>query len=273
MRNVKTTHAFRLALIAILVAAVYCGSHKDDNAALDGGSGGYGSGGDDAGDDTCCDDTADDTGSDDDSLVPIPTVAIIHHANAARMAQWAAVLDSYGYPSFGIDEADLPGANFTGADVVLVDTQTLWYTVEGASAVDDTGLPILGLGPGGMHLYDQLGLQSGFSHTDDLVFFTQQSITIRASGSPVFKTPRNFALENGDIMRILEYGQDLYAISIDPAPAGVTVLAAMDDNPSRSSVLLENNRFMSWGFDLSASDLNQDGRDFLGNCIAFLGGL
>ena len=266
MRN-RTFLILCLAVLILLGAALAssCGKSESQNAHLAGEPAGGTSTGDDA------DDTSDDTSADDDTVSTQPNIAIIYKYDASRASAYGDLLAQYGFQWFSVDEQTLPGTDLSHADVILVDAQTQWYLEAAAQAVDATGLPILGLGPGGMHLYDWLNLQTGFFYANG-PWFDSTMIFIIEQSAKIFLSPKDFGLNQGDVLQIMGNPLQVWGIPIDPPASGVVPFSSVEGSDILGSILIEQSRYMIWGFDMSAGDLNQNGADLLANCLFYLAG-
>ncbi len=254
---------FFVAVAAFIFSFTVCISNDGDDSTLSGNETPGQTSDDD--DDTADDDTADDdTGEEDDF-----TVAIIYNRDSSAPDDFGKLLTLRGYDYFAIHEDNLPGGNFSGADVILVDAQTDWYVDAAAQAVWDTGLPVLALGPGGLNLFDHFGLSTGFFNALG-PYFGHNAIMVQAPLHSVFDYPTKFVVSEGDFLDLFLSGVDLYSVDIDPTPTGVKVIGSMEDDSRMGTVLLEGGIYLSWGFDLTYSDLNSNGRGLLVNCLYYL---
>jgi hypothetical protein len=114
-RNWNRVPAALLPFFVVLIVLAGCGSSSDHPDANLSGEPPGGISNDDDGDDTS-DDTTDDTA--DDTADDKGTIAIIHNNNETGGGLYGALLNYYDFQYFLIDESDLPGADFDGADAI-----------------------------------------------------------------------------------------------------------------------------------------------------------
>ncbi|MCZ7582530.1 MAG: hypothetical protein M5R36_03895 [Deltaproteobacteria bacterium] len=163
---VRATQNILPAILAALIAALSmvslnCVPSDGEDSTLNSGDPGSDYGGDDdAGDDD--DTTADDDTGDDDV-----TVAVIYGSKPEAVSQFGGILASNGMTSYGVAESQVTAVTLDAADVIIVDRWTQWLAQAPALEVKNSGKPVLALGAGGLHLYDQLGMKSGFRTPTD----------------------------------------------------------------------------------------------------------
>ncbi|MCC6160051.1 MAG: hypothetical protein IT350_18515 [Deltaproteobacteria bacterium] len=256
-------------LMSLFVATVLgCAKGEDDedatvNGNTPGGSSTTTGGGDD---DDADDDTDDDT---DDGIV---TVATVFQSSVWANDVYASLFDEVGWQSYNVLLTDMPETAVDTADLILVDAFTIWQDAATAEFLADTGLPIIGMGSGGLQLFELMGLESSFANTNGIIYDFQDTFTVPDASHPVFTEPVDFSefLADGDSLDVLNTATDLFGVNLDPVPAGVKVIATREFDESRGGILLEDSKYMSWGLDLSADQLNDTGSALLVNCVAYL---
>ncbi|MCZ7582529.1 MAG: hypothetical protein M5R36_03890 [Deltaproteobacteria bacterium] len=77
---------------------------------------------------------------------------------------------------------------------------------------------------------------------------------------------------NGDRVTLFSTVPELFAVDVTE-PEGVSILATRPTDDLRATILLEDGRFMSWGFDFDVGFLNGNGTALLVNCVEFLASL
>lgn len=259
-------------LLAVLAASFFgCAKGEDDedstiNGNSLGGSNTNTGGGDD--DDDTDDDADDDT---DDGIV---TVAVVFQSSALANGVYAFLFNDVGWQSYNVLLTDMPQTAFDTADIILVDAFTIWGDSATANFLADTGLPIIGMGAGGLQLFELMGLEMNFSNTNGIAFNFEDSFTVPNVLHPVFKEPNKFTdfLANGDSLDVLNSSADLFGVNLDPIPTGVKVIATRELDETRGGILMEGSKYMSWGLDLSAEQLNSRGASLLVNCVYYLTG-
>ncbi len=257
---------FGLLVVLVATAALGCAKGEDDeDSTINGNAPGGSTNTDTGGGDDDADDDAD-----DDS--PTVTVATVFQSSVWANGVYASLFSEVGWQSYNVLLTDMPDTAFDAADLILVDSFTTWQNVAAADLVEDSGLPVIGMGSGGLQLFELMGLESSFANTNGIVYDFQDSFTVPDASHPVFTEPYEFSefLADGDSLDVLNTAADLFGVNLDPLPTGVKVLATREFDESRGGILLEGSKYMSWGLDLSAEQLNSSGSALLVNCIFYL---
>ena len=179
-------------------------------------------------------------------------------------------LDGQGFPTTLIEMGSMSPGNFTGKDVILLDSGTGYLSTWGNNSVAEvtlvnaTGLPILGLGKGGNSFFGKLGLKLGWPYGVIGSANTARAVDER---NVIFNYP--FLMPNGTFQ---VYTTPVPSVEISPSSWNITVVPLAAENALATSpytLMQEWNRYILWGFTESPANMTTDGKHLLINTIIF----
>jgi hypothetical protein len=247
------------AVLLVLVLILSCSNARDDHAAGQPGSVGIGGGGDDDNNDTSPDD--------DDSSPAAITVALIYKDDA-NVSDFQAVFFAYDITLVTVFEEDVTTADFTDVDVILVDSNTEWFENEKVIAITQAQLPVLGVYYGGGILLDKLGKEIGWSGGFQDLGVTQA--VVQAPSHDVFNKPNDLGVEDLEFIALFTGGVALNYHDLIDLPANVEILTERPAGTAYSSITIEGDAYIYWGYDISPSFLTSTGLKLLVNCLYYL---
>jgi len=226
---------------------------------------------DDAADDDAADDDAadDDTADDDADNIAL---AVIYNYDEAIAANYAGIFNDEDITVTGIHEDNVASADFSGIDVVLIDSETDWFSSAAINTMAALNVPMIGVFEGGGILFDELGLQIGYNNPDfgEMDDYAT-SITVVAAGSTVFNKPHDLGVAAGDILVLYDNDTNLrYHDLLGVTLENVLSLGERAVSSNYSAITMENSRYIYWGFFTNPANLTEAGKNLLANCIYFL---
>ncbi len=266
-----------LILGSILILSFSCGDDDDDATLSDTSSGGGGGSDADADDDAADDDTGDDDTGDDDTAdddttdddADYPIIAFIYNSYPGVVTGLIDLVDSFGgFDYVTIDESLAQSADFGDAALIVVTPDTKWYEADSVDRVLDLGLPVLALGEGGLTLYAQGDMATGW-YGDGTIYDYDDTAIVEDAGHDIFQGPHSVTISDTQINLFAE-SVVLYAVPTYQFDSDVDLLASSYWNDERGAIQLERDRFMSWGYEFVADDMSSNGASLLMNCIEFL---
>lgn len=171
-----------------------------------------------------------------------------------------------------IKRSDLPKADLTAADIVIVmrDTQdgdwrNPWGTDEEGRALADAARPMLGVGYGGLCSFGRLGLPIRGGKT---MVNNAGSLAVGQPSHGAFKAPHHIAPDSDNLVPI-------YNLNVQSQPAHrgsyTPEIIPLGNDPTGKrdygSVVFQRPRTMYWGFDGPVSAMTAQGKNLLENLI------
>ncbi len=262
-----------LVIGSLLIALVACEPEESKRATLPHSNNpGNNTSDDDSDDDTADDDAADDDTADDDTADDNIALAVIYNYDEAIATNYAGLFSDEDITVTGIHEDNVTSADFSDIDVVLIDSETDWFSAAAINTMAALNLPMIGVFEGGGILFDKLDLQVGynnpdFGETDDYA----TSISVVAAGSAVFNKPHDLGVAAGDILVLYDNDTNLrYHDLLGLTLENVLSLGERAVSSNYSAITMENSRYIYWGFFTNPANLTEAGKNLLANCIYFL---
>ncbi|UCF15111.1 MAG: hypothetical protein JSW59_17015 [Phycisphaerales bacterium] len=197
----------------------------------------------------------------------LPRVAYIHHSKVDAAQGYQALLIAHGCPTTLVPWHEAATTAFDAFDLIIAGTDTgyltTWADEQNVAAVESSGKPVVGLGNGGYWYFGQLGLAIGRPNG------------ARGSGNEIEPVDPNHPLFNEPYpVGIPEDGRievssetDSVIIFLYPVPVTVTALGQDAGNAGYYSLVLEHDRYLFSGFDVSAESLTEAGRALFVNVV------
>ncbi len=203
---------------------------------------------------------------------PDVDVLIVHRsASQIEAAQLATVLESRGLTSrifyrssdklLTSLDLSLPGMVILCSDVLSLDSSERNYLAFSGAQILATGASY--------HVFGEMGL-----HIAEAATSSGRGLKVAEAAHAVFNAPNDLDVADGDQV-------DLYTpettvstpgmyLGHIPDTANVTVLAYTVPSINYASLIMEDDRFMVWGFSGHFDLLSVPGLDLLENCVRYL---
>jgi hypothetical protein len=254
-----------LLLSVLLAAAAACSNDNEKHAVLPDNNG---NGGGSQTDDDADDDTADDDTTDDDTTQESINLMVIYNHNAAIVDSYRAVLATDHITVKALAEGAVPNGDFTGTQVILVDTNTEWFDSNGVAHIAALGVPVIGVYYGGGYLFNGIGLQIGWA--GGVVDENATKIRVFSPDHQLFNSPYDLGVSQSSELAVFAGATQLRYHDLIPMPGGVEMLAERDVGTGFSAITIENGIYLYWGFEMDPLNLTEVGREILVNAIYFL---
>ncbi|MFO7634141.1 MAG: S8 family serine peptidase, partial [Caldilinea sp.] len=229
-------------------------------------------------------------------------VAILYSTNGGAAQAYAALLNANGFAaqSFAVAAPDLPqptlahrvhlpliassgasssaqaatpGAlpNFADFDLIVVAADTgagdKWSQESGlVEAIQNSGLPVVGLGAGGHAFFGKLGLLIGHPAGAP---FTSASVKVADFGDsqPFYTSPNALSIPQNEVLQIFQSAQNGVAIPLaERLPEGVRI-ASLAEDADRFAILRSEPRYLLWGFQGAPDTMTDVGRQLFINTL------
>ncbi|MEZ4833408.1 MAG: S8 family serine peptidase [Caldilineaceae bacterium] len=224
-------------------------------------------------------------------------VAIVYSTAASDAASYAALLNANGFAAqtFAVEAPDLPqqplqnpvylpmlagsGAgqaaqaqavpDFSQFDLIVIAADTGaddQFSPEAGlvEAIQNSGLPVVGLGAGGYAFFGKIGLSVGYPN-GAAISTTSVQVTDFGDSQPYYTTPNALASVGDEILQIFDAEQAGIAISLsERLPEGVRVASSA---AGQYAIVKEGQRYLLWGFGASPDAMTDTGRALFVNSL------
>jgi len=219
-------------------------------------------------------------------ILPIMIVLLIFtpnvHGNSAELAyiyyndpttaiSYNSFLTSEGFTVDLIDVDNITTGIFDVHDVIIIGPDlgswsNLYMDNTKESIVDNSNLPIIGLGNGGWAFFglDGLGLYIGYDNGGTTSGITH--IDVVDDTHQIFNTPND--LPSGTI-QLYTSGSSVYYAALGTVPGYVDVYGKVASSSYSYCLCEEEDRYFLWGFEDSPSTMTQNGKDLFVNLIYY----
>ena len=199
-------------------------------------------------------------------------VAYIYNTDTASRDDFDSFLTSR---NFVVDIVPLSGADtfdFSADQAIIIGDDTgYWGTLAAVTNVNGAGKPIMGIGEGGSHFFDQLSLDIGWLHAASS---TRDDADVVDSANPVWNSP--LLIPNGgsgSTVTLYSSLIEVWAIWYPSAVPGVTGLAGLTGEPNYYCLINQvvgSQCYTFWGFRSSSSpaSMTSVGKDLFYNVLA-----
>jgi parallel beta-helix repeat protein len=200
-------------------------------------------------------------------VMSLPRIAYIYDSDAEAAKSFLSLLVSYGCATTLIALDQAPAAALEDYDLVIVGDDTedaaAWNDPQVADAIEGAGRPIVGMGEGGYDFFGVLGLSIGRPngmHGDG------DSIIVIDPNYPLFVLPYAIEIPENRVLRLYTQSNNA-TIHLQMVHENVTVLGDEPANPGYSSLILEQNRYLFWGFTESPQKMTEVGKKLFINVV------
>ncbi len=202
-------------------------------------------------------------------------IAYIHGSNIITEAYHQFFKNSnYNITNSTIKISNIPATDFTAYDLIVISPDAQINDAQMVTILDNTSLPVLGLGYGGRDYFEQIGLFIGNSNYHANINGLYQ-IKAGNTGHNIWNTPNEIDISSGAVTcyEQTEVTNDTSAVldySSTMIPGNVSLLGEVPAILSFYLLLEEDEKYLLWGFGASPADLTADGKDLFMNCIIYL---
>ena len=222
-------------------------------------------------DDTGDDDTGDDDAGDDDTEPdPIEDILLIWGSDQAESAALAEVFVALGYSVTRLKESEITQTNAEGYDLIVLAADTQWNNIIYAGHVMDTGSRIFGIYWGGALFYDTFGYTLGFA--GGITFDGETAVEAADQGDAIWSDPADIPIDGEGKATLFDSIQYCHARNITSPPASVEIFGYVPSGDRHVAIGIEDGRYLYWGYETRVDDLNEAGRDLIGNLLVLLNG-
>jgi hypothetical protein len=140
-----------------------------------------------------------------------------------------------------------------------------WGIAENVHAVQNSGLPVIGLGEGGTILFEQFGLNIGYQNS---MPFSDEDLYISDTKHVIFNTPQVVTIPSTQIIQLYTSAESIGIyegnLSQEISRYGRSVLY-----PAHYTLVRED-RFFLWGYADSPAAMTETGKNLFINVVRFM---
>ncbi|MFW9937750.1 MAG: hypothetical protein ACFFD5_08880 [Candidatus Thorarchaeota archaeon] len=201
------------------------------------------------------------------------SLAYVYDDDTTSAYSYRSLLNDNGYAVTLIDGSSITSSTFSGYRAIIIgsDTSSGGYTwLDGDSkkvtAINNSALPLIGLGNGGYSLFGfgALNLRIGYDYGGANP--SRTGIIVANDTHPIFTTPTDIPTGTIDLYTIGNYVNYIY---LNPAPSYVSALGEDTGSVNYYSLCAQDNRYFFWGFTASPDTMTQVGKDLFINVIKY----
>ena len=198
-----------------------------------------------------------------------PRAAYIYNTDLTTARAFQSLLGANGWPVDLIPLSQVAATSFAGYTKILIshDTQTAasgsWGDAAGtqAAALASTGLPIIGLGYGGAHFFERIGIHIGWNVNAE---GTDPIAVAVNSADPIWNA---ITLGSGGAVTLYNGTAPWTGLFSGDVVSGVTPIATSQAAPSYSPITREDPRYLEWGYTLGPTAMTTSGQRLFLNAM------
>jgi len=183
-----------------------------------------------------------------------------------KPASQRTVVDGRSIEALGVD--DVATTAWDSYDLVIVahDTQyeSTWSDPNAVAAIADSGRPVVGLGDGGYDFFGLLRLSIGNPYGGH---GSKHSIEVIDPNSSPFNTPYSIETPQDRILQLYTETDHVGIYLWPTIPETVTVLGREVNDVGYYPLVVEQNRYMLWGFTESPRKMTEVGKRLFINIV------
>ncbi|MBN1222558.1 MAG: PEGA domain-containing protein [Candidatus Aminicenantes bacterium] len=200
---------------------------------------------------------------------PRSRIAYVYDGDTDTANSFKDFLETKGFQVTLVPLSTVSSGMFSAYDLIIICTDTgYWDNINQVQAINNSGKPIIGQGRGGYYFFGELNLNIGYPNG---MSAEDTNLIVLESSHPVFNSPndmnvtigQNISLYTSTISRSIH----LYSQSIPVIP-----LAESVDFPGNYLLLIEQERYMLWGFAAGPNAMTKRGKDLFENVVHFMRG-
>jgi serine/threonine protein kinase len=143
-------------------------------------------------------------------------------------------------------------------------------SVAEANYINAANRIIIGLGGGGDAFFDLLGLEIGYPHAWTANTAGASSVYAVDPGHNIWNNPNDIAVPGDQIVPMYASNGGFTAIYY-PAPiSGVVALGRQGNDANHYTIIMQNNRYILWGYYAGPASMTEQGRQVFVNTIKYL---
>jgi parallel beta-helix repeat protein len=205
------------------------------------------------------------------------TVCYIYDTDMSSANSFKSLLEANGIITELIPVSGIAATDFSICEVIIVGSDTghlsLWGTPEAINAIRYSGLPAVGNGEGGYAFFGKFGLSIGHPNGQHETRGRSKGLYVVDPEHPVFNEPNDINIGPDGVLDLYTSSNSVQ-VFLETTPPDVTTLSRQlgweVDDQINHLVVLEEERYMFWGFTASPDMMTQTGKDLYINAVSYL---
>lgn len=162
--------------------------------------------------------------------------------------------------------------DFSTFDLIIVGPDTgiasIWSAEPGlADAIEQSGLPVAGIGAAGHAFFGQLNLDIGYPEGETTTGNTVR-VTDFGASQPFYTSPNAITIPGDETLTLYSAAQDAIVIPLtNPLPDGVRVAELTGDH---YPIVASGDRYLLWGFEGAPTAMTATGEELFVNALFYL---
>ncbi|MCD6285594.1 MAG: hypothetical protein J7M39_06755, partial [Anaerolineae bacterium] len=202
------------------------------------------------------------------TLECISQAVYIYNTDLTLAQQYKQLLDPNGFDFDIIKVSSILAANFDDYRLILIGPDTgsgsSWGDNAGTQAqkLEDTGIPIVGLGKGGSSFFDELGYPIGWGHG-----WTGSGRDVYAmdTDDTVWNEPNDVSIPGTHIVQLYNSNSNFVAIYYPNPIAGIIGIGRQSNNATHYQIIEKDVQRILWGFDAGPQAMTATGKEVFVN--------
>ena len=200
---------------------------------------------------------------------PLSKILYVYNTDAALADQYKILMDAHGFNTTLVTVASVSKTEYSPYELIVVGPDTGdWSSSRSVQAIADSELPILGLGSGGLKLFEQLRLSLTWGHS---WIGNETAIHVVNPSHKMFNQPHTIEIpENGNIQiynTTTHYG--LYR----PSLASNVVLLGRETNDADHYPIVQEGKCIAWSFSAGPDQMTETGKRLFINTVSYATGV
>ena len=204
------------------------------------------------------------------------TVCYIYDNDLQSAKNFESLLETNGISTELTELGNISTTDFSIYKAIIVgyDTGFLsnWGDPAAITAIEESGLPIIGNGEGGYSFFGKLGLDIGYPNGQHETLGRSTGLYVVDPEHPIYNVPNNIYIGSDRILDLYTRSNSVQ-IFMRTTPSDVTILSRQMNwqvgDQINHLVVLQRNMYMFWGFTASPDMMTQTGKDLYVNFVSY----
>ncbi|MBX3013741.1 MAG: S8 family serine peptidase [Caldilineaceae bacterium] len=197
-----------------------------------------------------------------------PRVAYVHKGDLDTANAYRQLIEENGVAVDQLTMDQLPSTNLQPYSLVIVAPETgslgEWGTGAMVRRIIEFKKPVLGLGEGGYAYFGKLKLDIGWANG---AHSAGDSVVRENYNDAFWHYPYDFLVDEKRIWQLYAEPSSRVDIFLGKQPLGLTVFGYYDATGQYADLVMEDGRYLLWGFDKGPKSMTDDGRKLFVNAV------
>jgi hypothetical protein len=182
-----------------------------------------------------------------------------------------SLLESYGCSTTLIRLGDVATTSLDSYDLIIVTHNTQYEDAlsdpNTVAVIENSGKPIVGLGDGGYDFFGELDLSIGNPYGGHS---SKNGIQVVEPEYSLFSTPYPIEIPDDGILQLYTESDSIGIYLWPEVPEIITVIGSEPGDVGYFPLLMEQNRYLLWGFDESPQNMTEIGKRLFINVVIWM---